>query len=163
MRASTSVLRSGLLLTFVRCAHWPCVVGQPVRFSFAAQVSALRSCRARAMSAMHGAQPFESGNEDGFDARPHPNPLPRGEGTVCYCLSGRSSRIAFDRDGERFSLSPGERAGVRASVPSMHLKCVEWRTWNTQFPNTDGAGVLTIRRVPTMAPRPGKTWPRPLG
>ena len=67
-------------------------------------------------------------------ARPHPNPLPRGEGTVKtlvskigsfsrsgHALDDRSRRTRkpkahrLSRRREWFSLSPGERVGVRAN------------------------------------------------
>ena len=57
-----------------------------------------------------------------FLARPHPNPLLRGEGTPC-ALFGFSSdgpanpaALYFQKDGQRFSLSSEERAGVRTSI-----------------------------------------------
>ena len=68
-------------------------------------------------------------------ARPHPNPLPRGEGTAIYVaeilictVCNRRHRFIWSRNhtatkrhaspkrAERFPLSPGERAGERASV-----------------------------------------------
>ena len=58
----------------------------------------------------------------GLWARPHPNLLPRGEGTAMAhfqefgWLSGKSSRTIIQGDGERFSFSPGEKAGMRESV-----------------------------------------------
>jgi len=68
-------------------------------------------------------------------ARPHPGPLPRGgrcfwtrveTGTRCedsrrFPVVGRKSRAWRKQNGGvRCSLSPGERAGVRAGVPPFH-------------------------------------------
>ena len=74
------------------------------------------------------------------DARPHPSPLPRGEGDplrscgkfrstllrspVFSILAARhypqKQRRSSRKRGECFSLSSGERAGVRAGAPSSH-------------------------------------------
>jgi hypothetical protein len=54
-----------------------------------------------------------------FYARPHPNPLPRGEGTAVACFEFLRKALkplaAFflPEDWKQFSLSQRERAGVR--------------------------------------------------
>jgi hypothetical protein len=64
----------------------------------------------------------EIGNpiESLYDARPHLNPLPRGEDfhlarvLTRQGIFAQSRRSIRERRGNNFSLSPGERAGVRA-------------------------------------------------
>jgi hypothetical protein len=67
---------------------------------------------------------------------PHPNPLPRGEGmrfgrfSIVGCPRCESSRELFVPGGQRSSLSPRERAGVRGNAARIctnararHLRC----------------------------------------
>src|SRR5580693_7711617 len=70
-----------------------------------------------------------------FDARPHLFPLPQGEdipGTISYIRLRRhqSSHAYFQGRGNNFSLSPGERAGVRASVT--HTYFFATGSWKSQ-------------------------------
>ena len=70
--------------------------------------------------------PRAYGAEMWFDARPHLNPLPRGEDLSQPAFwfggrpSGQSSRWYFPRRGARFSLSLEERAGVRTVVQPIY-------------------------------------------
>ena len=67
-----------------------------------------------------------TGGENGGDARPHPNPLPRGEGGIVPRFledagDGMSRTVNRQTSDEPWS-SPllGERARVRADVPASH-------------------------------------------
>ncbi len=71
-----------------------------------------------------------SKNESGEwpDVRPHPSPLPLGEG-ASQSASELSERISHEGDGMRFFLSQRERAGVRESATHSRvtIKCVSGR------------------------------------
>jgi len=69
-----------------------------------------------------------------IDARPHPNPLPLGEGGGCGdfqmldSASDQSRRGFFLGRRERFSFSSGEKAGMRADVYTNQLSFVPLST-----------------------------------
>ena len=77
------------------------------------------------------------------NVRPHPNPLPRGEGTGDGRFGFGEARPAMavsrvPRSCENFSLSSGERAGVRASVSTYLFRFVS----RTQAENFNWANSL---------------------
>ena len=106
--------------------------------------------------------PQTLGNFSWCDARPHPCPLPQGEGNA-LCVSGnlgvcRASAAGRDlhEDGERFSLSSGEKAGMREDVDT---NWVGQTRWGKAAVNTPALQTLrAFRRRPAVAKRLECAW-----
>ncbi len=99
--------------------------------------------------------PFSRSNSVSLNARPHPDPLPRGEGT-CNGASGKPLSGEFHPKRDIFSFSLGRsgadhRPGMRASVFS--ISSFQLRQTRTKS-RRQAAPLPAVDQIPGAAPTP---------